>query len=159
MDAKSNIPHMTAMSYKMFSIMMAISFLIMYCVMFLNMDKLVHYHTSMTRIYMALLMVAPMAVIMMVMMGNMYPNKKLNISIIIGGIVLFIIILIGLRTQTPIGDLQYMNAMIPHHSSSIMTSKSANIKDSEVRKLADSIIASQEREIAQMENILKRMKE
>jgi uncharacterized protein (DUF305 family) len=159
MDAKSNIPHMTAMSYKMFSIMMAISFLIMYCVMFLNMDKLVHYHTSMTRIYMALLMVAPMAVIMMVMMGNMYPNKKLNISIIIGGIVLFIIILIGLRTQTPIGDVQYMKAMIPHHSSAIMTSKSANIKDSEVRKLADSIIASQEREIAQMENILKRMKE
>jgi uncharacterized protein (DUF305 family) len=159
MDAKSNIPHMTAMSYKMFSIMMAISFLIMYCVMFLNMDKLVHYHTSMTRIYMALLMVAPMAVIMMVMMGNMYPNKKLNISIIIGGIVLFIIILIGLRTQTPIGDVQYMKAMIPHHSSAIMTSKSANIKDSEVKKLADSIIASQEREIAQMENILKRMKE
>ena len=159
MDAKSNIPHMTAMSYKMFSIMMAISFLIMYCVMFLNMDKLVHYHTSMTRIYMALLMVAPMAVIMMVMMGNMYPNKKLNISIIIGGIVLFIIILIGLRTQTPIGDVQYMKAMIPHHSSAIMTSKSANIKDSEVRKLADGIIASQEREIAQMENILKRMKE
>jgi uncharacterized protein (DUF305 family) len=159
MDAKSNIPHMTAMSYKMFSIMMAISFLIMYCVMFLNMDKLVHYHTSMTRIYMALLMVAPMAVIMMVMMGNMYPNKKLNISIIIGGIVLFIVILIGLRTQTPIGDVQYMKAMIPHHSSAIMTSKSANIKDSEVKKLADSIIASQEREIAQMENILKRMKE
>ena len=159
MDAKSNIPHMTAMSYKMFSIMMAISFLIMYCIMFLNMDKLVHYHTSMTRIYMALLMVAPMAVIMMVMMGNMYPNKKLNISIIIGGIVLFIVILIGLRTQTPIGDVQYMKAMIPHHSSAIMTSKSANIKDSEVRKLADSIIASQEREIAQMENILKRMKE
>ena len=159
MDAKSNIPHMTAMSYKMFSIMMAISFLIMYCVMFLNMDKLVHYHTSMTRIYMALLMVAPMAVIMMVMMGNMYPNKKLNISIIIGGIVLFIIILIGLRTQTPIGDVQYMKAMIPHHSSAIMTSKSANIKDSEVKNLADSIIASQEREIAQMENILKRMKE
>jgi uncharacterized protein (DUF305 family) len=159
MDAKSNIPHMTAMSYKMFSIMMAISFLIMYCIMFLNMDKLVHYHTSMTRIYMALLMVAPMAVIMMVMMGNMYPNKKLNISIIIGGIVLFIVILIGLRTQTPIGDVQYMKAMIPHHSSAIMTSKSANIKDSEVKKLADSIIASQEREIAQMENILKRMKE
>jgi uncharacterized protein (DUF305 family) len=52
-----------------------------------------------------------------------------------------------------------MKAMIPHHSSAIMTSKSANIKDSEVRKLADSIIASQEREIAQMENILKRMKE
>lgn len=51
-----------------------------------------------------------------------------------------------------------MKAMIPHHSSAIMTSKHANISDPEVRALADSIIASQEREIRQMEAILHRMK-
>lgn len=37
-------------------------------------------------------------------------------------------------------------------------SKYANIKDTKVRKLADSIIASQEREIAQIEALLERMK-
>lgn len=62
-----------------------------------------------------------------------------------------------LRTQTPIGDKAYMKAMMPHHSSAILTSKHAQIKDPEVRKLADQIIQSQEREIAQMEKILKRM--
>lgn len=62
-----------------------------------------------------------------------------------------------LRTQTPIGDKAYMKAMIPHHSSAILTSKHAQIKDPEVRKLADQIIQSQEREIAQMEKILERM--
>ena len=126
--------------------------------MFLNIDKLDHYHTSATRIYMALLMVASMGVVMMLMMGKMYSNKKLNTSIIIGSIILFGVILAALRTQTPISDVQYMKAMIPHHSSAIMVSKHANIKDPEVRKLADSIIASQEREIAQMEGILERMK-
>lgn len=75
------------MSYGKFMIMMLVSFLIMYLVMFLNMDKLNHYHTSATRIYMALLMVAPMAVVMMIMMGNMYPNKKTNTAIIIGSTV------------------------------------------------------------------------
>ena len=146
------------MSYKKFLLMMVISFIIMYIVMFLNMDKLDHYHTSATRIYMALLMVAPMAIVMMLMMGKMYPDKKWNTSIIIGSAVLFVVILTALRTQTPINDVQYMKAMIPHHSSAIMVSKNANIKDTEVKKLSEQIIKSQEEEIAQMEDILERMK-
>lgn len=150
--------NMNSMSYKKFAAMMIISFIIMYVVMFVNMDSINHYHTSVTRIYMAILMVAPMAVVMMTMMGKMYPRKKTNIGVIVGGIVLFILTLTTLRTQTPVSDVQYMKAMIPHHSSAIMTSKHANFKDPEVRKLADSIIASQEREIQQMETILNRMK-
>lgn len=149
---------MNSMSYKKFTVMMIISFIIMYVVMFLNVDSIDHYHTSATRIYMAILMVAPMAIVMMAMMGKMYPNKKTNTRIVVGAIVLFIVTLTALRTQTPISDVQYMKAMIPHHSSAIMTSKHANIKDPEVRKLADSIIASQQREIQQMETILNRMK-
>jgi uncharacterized protein (DUF305 family) len=47
--------------------------------------------------------------------------------------------------------------MIPHHSSAILTSENANIKDPEVRKLADEIIKSQRKEIAEMKAILKRM--
>lgn len=62
------------------------------------------------------------------------------------------------RTQTPISDVQYMKAMIPHHSSAIMVSKHADIKDAEVKKLSEKIIKSQEEEIAQMEAILKKMK-
>jgi uncharacterized protein (DUF305 family) len=38
--------------------------------------------------------------------------------------------------------------MIPHHSIAILTSKRADIKDPEVRKLADEIIKAQEEEIA-----------
>lgn len=143
--------------YRKFSLMMCISFVIMYLVMFLNMDRAEHYHTSATRIYMAVLMVAPMALVMIGMMGDMYPNKRTNMFIMLGSIALFVVTFVALRTQTPISDVQYMKAMIPHHSSAIMTSKNANIQDPEVRKLADSIIASQEREIRQMEAILDRM--
>ena len=159
MEEKKNMQGMHRMTYKKFLLMMIISFFIMYIVMFLNMDKLADYHTSATRIYMAILMVTPMAVVMLTMMGKMYPNKKINTSIIVGSIVFFAVILAALRTQTPISDVQYMKAMIPHHSSAVMVSKHANIKDPEVRTLADSIIASQEREIVQMEGILKRMKQ
>lgn len=138
--------------------MMIISFFIMYAVMFLNMDSIDHYHTSTTRVYMTILMVAPMAVVMITMMGNMYRSRKTNTGIIVAALIVFITTLAALRTQTPVNDVQYMKAMIPHHSSAIMTSKHANIKDPELRRLADSIIASQEREIKQMEAIIERMK-
>lgn len=144
--------------YTKFAVMMIISFAIMYIVMFLNLDRIDHYTTSASRVYMAILMVAPMAVVMMIMMGKMYPDKKINFGIIAAAVILFMVTLAALRTQTPISDIQYMKAMIPHHSSAIMTSKHADIKDPEVRKLADSIIASQEREIQQMKSILNRLK-
>jgi len=51
-----------------------------------------------------------------------------------------------------------MKAMIPHHSSAIMTSKNAGIEDPRVRKLADSIIRSQQREIAEMKALLDNLK-
>jgi uncharacterized protein (DUF305 family) len=72
-------------------------------------------------------------------------------------VAVFILVLTGLRSQTPIGEVQYMKAMIPHHSSAIMVSKHANIQDPEVKKLSEVIIASQEKEIAEMEAILNQL--
>ncbi len=158
MEKKLEKQPMNKMSYTKFILMMAVSFIIMYSVMFLNVDEFNHIYISLTRIYMALLMVAPMAVVMMAMMGNMYPDKKINTYIVGGAIVLFGVVLAALRTQTPVGDVQYMKAMIPHHSSAIMVSKHANLQDPEVKKLSEEIIKSQEEEIAQMKAILQRMK-
>ena len=158
MQPRKSTPGMQSMSYSKLMAMLLISFFIMYIVMFLNMEKTGHYYTSITRIYMAVLMVAPMAVVMMLMMGKMYPSKKTNMAIILISIIVFILVLTGLRTQTPIGDVQYMKAMIPHHSSAIMVSKQAAIQDPEVKKLSEQIIQSQEKEIAEMEEILERLK-
>jgi uncharacterized protein (DUF305 family) len=146
-----------AMSYTKFFLTLFVSLVIMYVVMFLNIDSFSHYHTSLTRIYMSLLMVTPMAIVMILMMGKMYSNKNKNRLIISGSITLFIIVLFALRSQTPIADVQYMKAMIPHHSSAIMVSKNAKLTDPEVKKLASQIIESQEREIKEMESLIKRL--
>lgn len=137
--------------------MLAISFIIMYSVMYLNVYKLNHVYLSVTRLYMTLLMVAPMAIVMLLMMPGMYGNKKKNRIIIGSGISIFILALILLRTQTPIKDTQFLKAMIPHHSSAILFSKEANITDPEVLELTRQIIESQEKEIEQMKKILKRI--
>lgn len=145
-------------NYKKMLLMLIISFIIMYAVMFLNVDKLNHIYFSYTRTYMSLLMVTPMALLMILLMPAMYPNKKINKIISVSTIVIFVFALTALRSQAFISDEQYMKAMIPHHSSAILTSKNANIRDPEVRQLSDSIIKSQEEEIMQMKSILKRMK-
>ncbi|MDN3584967.1 DUF305 domain-containing protein [Mucilaginibacter flavus] len=145
-------------NYKTFALMLILSFVIMYGVMFLNVDQADHVYLSMTRFYMTLMMVAAMALLMLAMMRMMYKNRKLNMVIILSSTAAFVLSLVGVRTQTFVGDVQYMKGMIPHHSIAIMTSKNANIKDPEVRKLADGIIKTQEKEIAQMKAILARMK-
>ncbi|MGV3767034.1 MAG: DUF305 domain-containing protein [Chitinophagaceae bacterium] len=147
------------MAYRKLLLSLLFSFVVMYGVMFLNVDDTAHIYLSTTRLYMAMLMVTPMAILMVVLMGGMYPRKKTNRVIILSAIAVFTLCLALLRTQTPIGDQQYMKAMIPHHSSAILTSKNANLTDPEVKKLSEQIIKSQEQEIAQMKAILKRMKE
>ncbi len=154
---EQNNKSMNGDMYKKFLLTMAISFIVMYVIMFLNIFQIDHYHTSLTRVYMTLLMISAMAVVMMLRMGNMYQNKKLNMGIIITGVIVFIVTLIALRSQTAVGDVQYMKAMIPHHSSAILTSERADIKDPEVRQLADDIIKAQRKEIAEMEAAIKRL--
>lgn len=145
-------------SYLKFLGMLLISFVIMYGVMFLNVASIAHIHLSLTRTYMTLLMVTPMAVLMLLLMGHMYPNKQRNRLIMVTSIAVFVAALVGLRAQVPIGDVQYIKAMIPHHSSAILTSTAANLQDPEVKKLAEEIIEAQKREIAQMEAMLTRLK-
>ncbi|MCC3159743.1 DUF305 domain-containing protein [Hymenobacter sp. 15J16-1T3B] len=145
-------------TYRTFALMLAASFVVMYTVMFLNVDRLAHIYLSLTRTYMTLLMVAPMAVLMLVFMPHMYPDKARNTLILVSSALVFVLALLGLRTQALVTDEQYMQAMIPHHSSAIMVSQQARLKDPELRQLAQDIIRAQEREIAQMERIRARLK-
>ena len=65
----------------------------------------------------------------------------------------------GTTAVATVDDVEYMKAMIPHHSIAIMTSKRAQISDARVRKLADEIVESQEREIAEMKYLVSDLEE
>lgn len=143
--------------YTKFFLMLLGSLIAMYITMYFNTYDINHVYFSLTRFYMACLGISAMAVIMLLFMLKMYKNKKKNTAIILGSIMLFTSALILVRTQTPVDDVVYMKAMIPHHSIAILTSKSADINDPEVRKLADDIIKAQVKEIAEMKSHIKRL--
>lgn len=145
-------------NYKTFFIMLACSFVAMYITMYLNTYEFDHVWFSLTRFYMVCLGIAAMAVIMWFFMRKMYTDKKKNMAILLGSLVLFLGSLFLVRDQkSTVGDVLWMKAMIPHHSIAILTSERADIKDPEVKKLAEEIIEAQRREIAEMEKMIERL--
>ncbi len=140
--------------YARFAAMILTSTVVMYGLMYLNTYRLDHVFFSETRVYMALIMGAAMAVIMLGYMLHMYENRRVNLGIFAGSAVLFALALWLVRSQTTVEDVSYMRAMIPHHSIAILTSSRARISDPRVRQLADEIIESQRREIAEMKELI-----
>ncbi|MEO8287042.1 MAG: DUF305 domain-containing protein [Chloroflexota bacterium] len=140
--------------YARFGAMIATSTVIMFGLMYLNTYQLDHVFFSETRAYMALIMGAAMAIIMLGFMLGMLTNRRANIGIAVASIVVFILALWLVRSQATVDDVAYMKAMIPHHSIAILTSENANISDPRVRKLADGIIEAQRREIDEMKALI-----
>ncbi len=140
--------------YGQFAAMVVTSTVVMFGLMYLNTYQVDHVFFSQTRAYMALVMGATMAVIMLGFMLNMYPNRRLNFGILAASTVVFAVALWLVRSQATVADVAYMKAMIPHHSIAILTSERAHILDPRVRKLADGIIEAQRREIAEMKALI-----
>jgi hypothetical protein len=142
------------MSYIRFGLMILTSTVVMFVLMYLNTYAWEHVFFSETRTYMAIMMGATMAVIMLAYMLGMYSNRMLNIAIFAGAVIVFALSLWLVRSQVTVSGPSYMRAMIPHHSIAIMTSERAQIRDPRVRKLADEIIEAQRREIAEMRYLI-----
>ncbi|MDO6600131.1 MULTISPECIES: DUF305 domain-containing protein [Flavobacteriaceae] len=145
-------------NYTKFYLMLGCSFIAMYITMYLNTYVFDHVYFSLTRFYMVCLGISTMALIMWFFMRNMYKNKKKNIVILIGSVVLFLGALGLVREQkSTVDDVLWMKAMIPHHSIAILTSERADIQDPEVKRLADDIIKAQRKEIEEMKAMIKRL--
>ena len=142
------------MSYLRFAAMIAVSTVVMFGLMYLNTWALDHVFYSQTRTFMAILMGAAMALIMLGFMWGMYSNRAANVAICLAAAIVFAASLWLVRSQETVGDVAYMKAMIPHHSIAVMTSTRAHIRDPRVRKLADDIIESQMREIGEMKQLI-----
>ncbi|EMF0085179.1 DUF305 domain-containing protein [Enterococcus hirae] len=144
--------------YWKFLLMIGVSTVIMLGMMYLNVYSIDHLFFSRTRVFMALMMGAVMAIIMLLFMWKMYENKTLNKIILGVSVLVFAGSLFMVRSQTTVSDVAWMKAMIPHHSIAILTNKRANLKDPEVKKLANDIIEAQEKEIEQMKKLIEEQK-
>ena len=155
---QGNMNHQQGMNpYVKFTLMILTSTIVMFIMMYFNTYQLDHVYFSETRAYMALYMGAVMAIIMLAFMSNMYKKTKINLLVYGISVVMFAVGLWGVRSQATVDQVDWMQAMIPHHSIVILTSSRADIEDPRVQQLADDIIKAQKREIAEMQALIEEL--
>ena len=151
MDQREHDMHM---GWGRFAAMIGTSAVIMFFLMYQLVYTLDHATFSLTRLIASLIMAAVMTVVMLGYMWSMYRGAGTKAAVLGGAIVIGAVLLYVNRSQQLVGDTAFMKAMIPHHSIAINNARKAQISDPRVRELADQIIASQVREIREMQLLL-----
>lgn len=146
---------MSAAMYKKLALMIVLSFIAMYILMYAMVDKLANVIPNVNQFYMAGLMTMPMLIIELLIMGSMYMKKKINILLIISGFVGMIVFFLCIHQQAGVKDKQFLKSMIPHHAAAVLMVEKASLTDPEIKELANKIITSQQKEIQQMKDKLK----
>ena len=143
-------------AYASLALQTVVSAIAMYLVMFVMIDGLGSFYNNLNMLYMTLMMVAPMVVLMILAMRHMFPSKAANAALLVGAAIAFVGSFALIRTQTTIGDVQFLRSMIPHHSGAILMCREAKLGDPEIVALCERIKRSQAEEIEQMKAILAR---
>ena len=144
---------MMGMSWGRFAGMIATSTFIMFFLMYQLIYSLDHATFSVNRLI-ASLVGCGMTIVMLGFMWSMYKGRRTKIAVLVVAALLGVILLAVNRGQALIADSSFMKAMIPHHSIAINNARKASLTDPRVRKLADEIIESQVREIAEMKLLI-----
>jgi len=140
-------------------VMMILSYIMMYILMYAMVDRLENVIPNVNQFYMAGLMTSPMLIIELLLMGEMYHFKKLNIALIIIGFLSLLLFWFAIRKQTSVGDIQFLKSMIPHHAGAVLMVEESDLKDPQTIELSKKIISSQKEEIEFMKKRIKELEE
>ncbi|WP_260842546.1 DUF305 domain-containing protein [Paenarthrobacter nicotinovorans] len=150
--------HHSSRMYLKFALILLISLALMWVLSMSMIRSIDHFYFNLSNFWMALLMVSAMAIVMIIGMWSMFKNRKANVAMLVGFAVLFGAVFALGRTETFVGNEQFLKSMIPHHSRALLVCEESNITDPEIITLCDSIVKSQQEEITQMKAILERYK-
>ena len=142
--------------YGRLAAMTLLSFAAMYGLMYAMVNSFDNVFANVNQFYMAGLMAAAMVVIELAVMWGMYPKPGVKAAIVVASLIALAAFWGLIRAQSAVGDEQFLKSMIPHHAGAILMCREASIRDAEIRSLCREIISSQQREIEQMKDLLRR---
>ena len=114
------------------------------------------FYINLNQIYIAGAMVGTGTVIEVLLMHKAHKSKKLVYWTAAVGTAVFVLCFVATRGQWFIGDRQFARSMIPHHSSTILMCRRANLKDEELIEWCRKTIEHHERSIEELRHILEK---
>ena len=142
------------MGWSRFAGMILVSTVIMFGLMYQLVYRTEHLEFSINRLVASLAMACVMAIVMLGFMWPMYHGARTKVAVLVTAAVAGLALLAANRSQALISDVSFMKSMIPHHSIAINNARKSELSDPRVRALADQIIRSQVREIAEMKMLI-----
>lgn len=143
-----------SMGWGRFALMIGVSTLIMFFLMYQLVYSWDHALFSLTRLVSSLVMACVMTAVMLAFMWKMYRPNAAKIAVLAGAVIGGLVLLSVNRSQLLIGDVDFMKSMIPHHSIAINNARNADLRDPRVRYLADRITRDQVKEITEMKMLI-----
>lgn len=154
MQHHANTSHAGTGAYGRLALMMFLSFLAMFALMYAMVDRFPNVLANINQAYMAALMLVPMAGLELLLMRHMYTHRVLNLIVLLVALGVGFTCWMGIRQQLAVTDEQFLRSMIPHHAGAILMCERAPIEDARIQQLCAEILHSQRSEIDRMRQIL-----
>ena len=139
--------------------MAILSFVAMYVLMYAMVDHTFNALPNINQAYMAGLMAAPMVWLQLLLMRGWYRDGRRNLAFALGSLLVSLGCLGAVRSQSGVGDQQFLRAMIPHHAGALLMCEQAAVRDPRIEFLCRRIRENQQTEIEEMRWILAGMDE
>ena len=133
--------------YARLAAMAALHFAAMFALMYAMVDRFANVLPTLNQAYMAAVMTSPMLIFELLLMGSMYPQKRVNLGVGAAALAVLVGAFAAIRAQTAIGDAQFLRSMIPHHAGALLMCEQAPLRDPEIRALCRTITHGQQTEI------------
>jgi uncharacterized protein (DUF305 family) len=127
--------------------MAVVSFLVMFGLMYIMVDRFNNVYVNVNQVYMAAVMTSAMVVIELLVMGAMYKNKLAKVSIGVISVLALVVFFMFTRRQVAVSDSQFLRSMIPHHAAALLMCEQAQLSDPEIQGLCQNILRTQQAEI------------
>jgi heme/copper-type cytochrome/quinol oxidase subunit 4 len=137
--------------YVRFLLMIISMFITMYVLMYV----LVSSHSGANQFQMTVLMTAPMVAIEIILMNELYRNKRLNRTIVILSLVFTIACWVLIREQTTIFEMLFSTAETTSHSGASMEGHDSAATNTNIEKLCGETVRTQAEEIRKLKEALK----
>ena len=143
------------LTYSVISMMIGSFLLQMFVMSFIMTNSLSNITFNIGKFYISVIMALLMGLLEVAMFD--FHMKTINVSYYLSLFFMLVILVYLYRNQIYVEDKDYLSEMIEHHSMALLTSEEIlqHTKSERVKRLAENIISTQEKEITYMRQLLK----